>query len=131
MNTTVPDYSIQNLSPLVRNIKNAVLKEYLCHKKPKLLTNLVTNNFPVPRDRRPKNISFIDVDAISTDTCNSLTDERTDSKSPPNSITPPNVTQNESTFGEGCNSTQIINESFINILLNERELMQNDHYSKF
>ena len=67
--------SLPHTTFVVRNAKNAVLKEYLCLKKPKLLSDLVANNFPVPKRVTPKTIKFIDVDAISTDTGNSQSED--------------------------------------------------------
>jgi hypothetical protein len=64
----------------VRSVRNVVLKEYLCLKKPALLHNLAKNHFPTPRARTK--INFIDVDAISTDSSNSL---------PQGPITPPTI----------------------------------------
>lgn len=63
------DNNCLDVNTVIRSIKNAVLKEYLCLKRPKLLTNQVSNNFPVPE--RLQKFKYIDVDAISTDTCNS------------------------------------------------------------
>lgn len=61
----------QETQSKVRSIRNIVLKEYLCLKKPALLHNLAKNHFPTPKAR--SKINFIDVDAISTDSSNSLT----------------------------------------------------------
>ena len=62
-----------NVDALVRSAKNAVLKEYLCMKRPKMIQNLLYNRFPVPK--RGCDTKFIDVDAISTTTSNSIQED--------------------------------------------------------
>lgn len=117
----------------VKSVKNSVIKEYLCLKKAKLLTNLLHNNFPVPR--RPKTqIAFIDVDAISTDTSQSLTDREKTSKKTLADLTPNvslAITETASTNDFKVEPSVSINEAFIEILLKERCLTLQDHYSKF
>jgi hypothetical protein len=129
----------QETQSKVRSIRNVVLKEYLCLKKPALLHNLAKNHFPTPR-AHPK-INFIDVDAISTDSSNSLP---LTPKSPPTSLTPelalasvpegpslaihhPNCASNFQT----APAMPRISQCYIESLLVRHGLTMEHHYSSF
>jgi hypothetical protein len=123
----------------VRSIRNVVLKEYLCLKKPALLHNLAKNHFPTPR-AHPK-INFIDVDAISTDSSNSL------QVSP---VTPPTILSPELTLASAPETPSLaihhpncasnfqtgftmarISQCYIESLLVRHGLTLEHHYSNF
>lgn len=153
------DNNIPDVTAIIRSIKNSVLKEYLCLKKPKLLTNLVANNFPVPHPVIRKKINYIDVDTISTDTCNSSQEDckykiqscsvenvgfsYQNCSDKQNNIVPKKGYQQNSNemydFDEECNAKYWIFEeepfsldcSLIRSKLNKANLTMEDHYSKF
>jgi len=123
----------------VRSIRNSVLKEYLCLKKPKLLHKLAKNCFPAPRPL--SKINFIDVDAISTDSSNSL----------PQVLTPENYTHNPSPTTTQASETPskhlhhpncasnfqnssdftVISPSHVESLLSQHGLTLDHHFSSF
>lgn len=123
----------------VRSIRNSVLKEYLCLKKPHLLHKLAKNCFPTPRPL--SKINFIDVDAISTDGSHSIQaepnpqhdalDENHTSthaqECPPSSLHHPNCASNFQTSSENIT----INQSYIENLLSVHGLTQDHHYTSF
>lgn len=153
------DNNIPDVTAIIRSIKNSVLKEYLCLKKPKLLTDLVANNFPVPNPVIRKKISYIDVDTISTDTGNSSHEDckyispscsvekvsfsyQNCSDNQNNIVSNNGYQQNSNEmydFDEECNAKYWIFEeepisldfNLVRSKMNKANLTMEDHYSKF